>query len=277
MSWDSTFNPHRYTRLGRSLGLANPLHRLALAGASAAGLIGLAIDWAVLGEPDVVSAFFVGVAVFLAWALARELDPDREATAVWSLVLAVPLAIWSRPSLILLVIALIGLRVLIGTVGSGLRPIDYLTIVFGAGYAGTTPEGWMIVLLLLVGLIASRERFYIPASIGALGAAVVGAVLFGGSELESDGSAAALFGWAAAVLVVTVISTQVRSVSSTTDVGQTQISLGRLRLGRVMSGLSILGVLLLSPSEGGAVLGPWVAALVATALFVSTGAKGGTS
>jgi len=268
---DGTFNIYRYTRLGRSLGLGNPQHRLALVGASVAGLIGLAVEWTFRGQPDVVSAFLVGVSAFLAWALGRELDPDREVTALWSLVLAVPLAIWERPSAIMITIALIGLRVLIGTVGHGLRPIDHLAIIAGAGYAGMSPEGWMIVLLLVVGLLASRERLYIATSIGAIGAAVLSALLLGEHEVAGSDSPAALVGWAAVVLVAAGLSTRVMSVSSTTDVGNVRISLSRLRLGRGISGLVIVGALLLSPTHPGAVLGPWLAALVATALFASFG------
>lgn len=274
MRLDHTFNPYRYTRLGRSLGLGNPQHRLALAGASVAGLIGLAVEWTVRGQPDLVSAFLVGVAAFLAWALARELDPDREATALWSIVLAIPLAIWERPSAILISIALVGLRVLIGTVGRGLRLIDHLAIIAGAGYAGTTPEGWMVVMALVVGLIASRERFYVTTSIGAVGVAVLSALFLSEHEVGTTESAAALVGWAAVVSVATVLSTRVMSVTSTTDVGNVRISLSRLRLGRVISGLVILGALLLSPTPAGAVLGPWLAALVATALFTSFGQTG---
>ncbi|MDH3189912.1 MAG: hypothetical protein OEM39_04630 [Acidimicrobiia bacterium] len=271
MRSDGTFNIYRYTRLGRSLGLGNPQHRLALVGASVAGLIGLAVEWTFRGQPDVVSAFLVGVSAFLAWALGRELDPDREVTALWSLVLAVPLAIWERPSAIMITIALIGLRVLIGTVGHGLRPIDHLAIIAGAGYAGMSPEGWMIVLLLVVGLLASRERLYIATSIGAIGAAVLSALLLGEHEVAGSDSPAALVGWAAVVLVAAGLSTRVMSVSSTTDVGNVRISLSRLRLGRGISGLVIVGALLLSPTHPGAVLGPWLAALVATALFASFG------
>lgn len=254
----------RYSRLGRVLSWRYPSHRFALVGSAFAGAIGFLVGGLVDGEWNFIGAFFTGVAVFLAWACAREIDPDRNLTAGLALVLATPLAIWNRPSLLLVVVALLGLRLMVGTVGGTLQTADYVAVLAGAAAAGSRPEGWGIVLLLVAATLGAQPRFYLLLGSGILGVGALSAMVFDASlpdQIQTDG----LWAWQLLVVVAMVVSLRENIVASRTDIGKKNLSLARLKSGRLFAGLAVAGGLLSSVSHGPTVLGPLVAALVSTA------------
>lgn len=259
-----SINPYRYTRLGRALSWKYPSHRLAFLGSAVAGAIGFFLHARRAGEWDLVGGLLIGVGVFLAWACARELDPDQNATAVLALLLAAPLAIWDRPALLLVVVALQGLRLMAGTVGGTLKLADYGAILVGAAIVGSRPEGWGILLLLLAAVLVAHPRLYLLLALGVLGVGALSAVLLDASLREKVGGDH-MWVWPLVALIALVVSLRVVAVASKTDVGKKPLSLARVRAARFFGGLVVVGGLLASVPTDPTVLGPLFAALVATA------------
>lgn len=81
MERNSSLNLYDHTRLARSLSWRYPSHRFAFIASAFAGSLSFIIGFVSDDRMDVVEAFLVGIGVFLAWACARELDPDRNLTA----------------------------------------------------------------------------------------------------------------------------------------------------------------------------------------------------
>ncbi len=262
------FNLYRFTRLGRTLSLRHESHRFALTGSIMAGAGGFVYWWLARDEVDLVGAFFVGVAVFLAWACARELDPDRNFTAGVALVLAAPMAVWGRPALLLVLIALQAMRLTVGTIGGTLKPADYVAIILAAGYAGTRPEGWVLVAFLVAGVAISQAPGYLFLAGGVMASGSLGAIITGASIPDQPGSNVGWV-WQLVVVVALVVSLQVRGVSSTTDVGNQPISAMRLRVARALTGLMVVGALLSNTTDAVVVMGPVLAALVATVVVAA--------
>jgi hypothetical protein len=62
-----------------------------------------------------------------------------------------------------------------------------------------------------------------------------------------------------------VVSLRVNAIASKTDIGKQDLSLARLKSGRLFAGIAVVGGLLSSVSAGPTVLGPLFAAVVSTA------------
>lgn len=84
-----------------------------------------------------------GLAVFLAWALARELDPDHDRSAfVGAGLVLVALPFLGLPQLLPLFWIIVAIRIVNRTVGLPARPLDSLALV-GLGLWLTWQEGWI--------------------------------------------------------------------------------------------------------------------------------------
>jgi hypothetical protein len=131
-----------------------------------------------------------GFAVFFAWALSRELDPDHDLSAfVGAGLMLVGLVLFGVPSLMVLFWLLVALRILNRTVGLPARPLDSLAILSLGGWL--TWEGyWMVglmtaVALLLDGLLPKPLRYHLLLSGFALVATVVLFIFHGDIAMES--------------------------------------------------------------------------------------------
>ena len=75
--------------------------------------------------PALVAGSFAGGSVFLAWAFARELDPDHDLAAFVGALIALPAwELLGSPGFTSLVLLLLGLRIVNRTVGPPARPLD---------------------------------------------------------------------------------------------------------------------------------------------------------
>jgi hypothetical protein len=104
-----------------------------------------------------VWAFQTAMSVFLAWAIARELDPDHPISAILAAGFATLLIWWANPSdLFVLAWVLVALRASIGTVG---LPLTWLDIAFV-----TIAGGWLmysyncLLALLLISVYSHQIR-----------------------------------------------------------------------------------------------------------------------
>ncbi len=94
------------------------------------------------------------VTVFVAWALARELDPDDAFSAGLAAVLAlVGMVIWRETTNLLALYLMLGVvRVLVRTVGIPMTLLDMGLLVIGAGLVALT-ESWLLGLVTAAGLL----------------------------------------------------------------------------------------------------------------------------
>lgn len=253
------------TRLARS---ASPKHatvRNALIGSAAAGGLALVYNFAVNDSFDPVDSVAVGVAAFLGWAIARELDPDYSITGLVALAVAALLAVWQSPALLLSAIALGGLRLLVGTVGGGgPTALDRVVMVGLAAYAATQPEGWVLVGVIAVAMLIAEGTHQSLWTLAVVAFAAGSALIWGGAP-DNYGLA---YGVVPLLLIIVILLALPVSPAATTDIGKQPLSPQRLRTGRILGGLAVFLSVFVSGGDGLTTLAPLTGAVVATALSV---------
>lgn len=261
-------NVNQVSRLGRHLDLRLTSNRIAVLGPLLIGGSSLAWDAFSSDRLDYLDAGLAAISSFLAWAIARELDPDRNSTATLALVLAGAAALftsWEGPMLISAV-ALVGVRALSGTVGGELKPADLVVMVGAAAYAGSRTEGWVVVLLLLLAVLDSRPPGYLWVTL-LMVVASVGAALFFEVALPVGPWPDEVFLWALVAVVSVALASRKTRIWSRTDLYDHPILWPKVRASRVMAGFVVLGGLLASDSETVVLLVPVLCGLTATALL----------
>ena len=257
---------YRITRLGRPFDLCKTSNRIGLFGPVLVAFGSLGWDIAAGNPPGMLEAARVSIAAFLAWAIARELDPDRPNTATVSMVLAGLGGVvgpW-EVALLISAAALLGLRVLSGTVGGDLKPLDLVVLVGLATFAGTRIDGWVIVLLLALGILDSRPDGFALAFPAMLIGAVLGGYITGPGLPSSSPDEVWL--WALITIAAIALSVRRDRIRSRTDIFDHPIRWPNVRAARVMAGFVVVGGLLGSTSSEVVLLVPVLSALVATAL-----------
>ncbi|MEX1093660.1 MAG: hypothetical protein WEF28_10950 [Acidimicrobiia bacterium] len=258
---------YRITRLMRPFDLRSTSSWIGMLGPVVVALGSLGADIATGNSPQFLEAVWASVTAFLAWATARELDPDRPHTATLAMGLAAMAAIvgfWEIP-LVISAAVLLGLRVLAGTVGGDLKPVDLVVFVGLAVFAGTRIEGWVVVLLLVLGLLDSRPHGYLYA----LPAMLIGAGLAGYlAEVGLPGATMSdeVYLWALVTIAAIPLAVRLTKIRSRTDIYDHPIRWPNVRAARVMAGFVVIGGLLASTANEVVLLVPVLAALVATAL-----------
>lgn len=258
-------NLSTHTGLGRHLDIRLPSNLFVVAGSVIAGAVALGIPLLRDGEFDLFGAATIGIAVFVAWAIGRELDPDHNLSAGVALVLAGLGALLGPQAPGAAAVILLATRLLSGTVGMALKPADLVVLVFVGGYAGTRPEAWPAGLLLAVTLLVVPRHGHVVVAGLIVVAGVAAAVVTG--TVPDPGS---LSGVATALVVAAVLATgviaRVRHVATMSDGGEHPIAAGRVAAARLGASASVvIGSLLLA--DGGAVaLIPVTAALVGVAI-----------
>ncbi|GAA5531865.1 hypothetical protein [Deinococcus aluminii] len=127
--------PLRASALARPIDFSYPSNRFAVAGAAVSVLA------ARLSGRTWKAALDVGAAGFLAWATARELDPDHPDTANGALpVAALAALVGGVPQPLAGLGVLSGLRTLAGTVGNAPTPLDVAALAGQAALSGRLGE-----------------------------------------------------------------------------------------------------------------------------------------
>jgi hypothetical protein len=256
--------PEQLSSLSRVVDPHYASNRLAIAGAASAALI---VGVAGLAGIDLGSGpFTAAVGVFLAWAIARELDPDHPASAAIAIPLSFVLTLALGPaSLLVSTGVLLGTRMAAGTVGAALRPLDIGGIMVVSALLGTNLIGATGVAAIVVGVLVGEQRRArgIGIAIAAVTAfTVVGVV----SDVQRTWDAPGTTAWI--VLAATVISVLVvipaPSPTSSTD-RQTGVLLRwQLTVARAVAGLAVVAGFVLVGETG-------IAALAATATAALSG------
>ena len=213
-----------------------------------------------------------GFAVFFAWALGRELDPDHDLSAFVGVgLMLVGLLLFGLPSLLTLFWLLVALRVLGRPVGLPARPLDSLAILSLGGWL--TWQGYWIaglmtaVVCLLDGLLPRPLRRHLPLSGLALFATVVLCIFLG--DIAMDGSPTAPTVIASVVmtglfLVVIATSGKVQAVGDATG---KPLNPRRVQAAQAFALVTALLMAWWKGPSGVVVLTPLWAAMLGVALF----------
>lgn len=264
------------TALARTIDPRLPTHQFHLAAAVVGGLIALALEIDRSGSftEALRPAVNAGVTVFLAWAIAREVDPDEARTANLAAVLAIGARLVAGPgNLAALVMLLLAARIALRSTGVAPTLLDcFVFLPAAAFFAGRTVTGWMAALVLAYA-IARDHRLPEPATSRSLVAAFVvsatasaGVILAGafGSGWSAPGA------WPLGLLAAGFIAGLALPgyiPMSNTDYTSEMLDFFRLRSGRwILIGGSLLAALV---GGGAAVAGlsaVWVTLIAATLL-----------
>lgn len=258
--------------LGRPIDPSYPSNRYAVAATFAAGAIGSVVAF-VSGEGPAESlgwGVVAGGAAFLAWAIGREIDPDRSSTAALAAPVAAAFVVAGRPSLWSAAAVLLATRVLVRSTGVAPKPVDlaFAALVAGAA-AGTSSAGLPVGILTGAALAADRllprpaRRSAVVGAVAAAAIAVGAAALWGslgpGPEAFSTGALlVAVLGGVGCLSVA--LPAHPRSVGDLT--GEPLVGM-RLRAARVAAGLAFVAAAVWAGGPGSVALAPAGAALFA--------------
>jgi hypothetical protein len=143
--------------------------RLASAWALTAALIVFFSTWASHGVHGGIRG---GAAVFFAWAIVRELAPNRPLPSLYAPFLAVAFAIPEHTDILACLAVVLIARIASRTVGARLTWFDYALLVPVAGWVATRPVG-LPVALVLAAVIFVEEAGWRARAFGVLTLAVV--------------------------------------------------------------------------------------------------------
>ena len=228
------------TGIGRPLNIDHPSNRFILVFTVLAGTGTWLWRW-LTGADDVLSwSVRIAIAVFLAWAIGREVDPDDTGSAGIAALIVVPLTVLGSPSLASAAAILMATRIAVRTTGISPHLIDGVVLTAGAAYLGSQPETWPALGTLI--LAVATDRYAQPPG--------PDRTLWFGAAMTVAALATALWladppGWARptiaewVVLGVTAAAgflaiINIRPVRSRTDFHDRSLSDSRLRFGRVL-------------------------------------------
>lgn len=261
-----------HSAMGRGIDVTLGSNRFAFAGWGVA-LLALMAKAVLAGEPSIPGALMASIAVFLGWAVGRELDPDTPGVAAAAMVLSLAAALWSAPSALATGLILIAVRLVAGTVGKSLTRIDIVALGVIGGAVGIEPLAWVAGLTMLIWLRSAPEAG--PRSewgqLVFVAGAVTGAVTswlwwweggpFASSVETTAYVLAALAGGAM------ILSARPMPVRSTADVSGETLDPRRIRLARIAAGSSCMWAPVVAGVEGFWQVAPVCAALVVAAIY----------
>lgn len=260
------------TGLARILDVEHKSNRYVVAVAVAGGAGTLLWRWATEADDPWLWAFRVGAAMFLAWAIGRELDPDDTLSAGLAALVVVPLLALGAPSLGAAAAVLIAARVAVRTTGISPHVIDGVVLTIFAAYLGSQEETWpaLGVLVLAVG----TDRYAHPPgpvrTVWFAGAmtlvGLVTAVWLAGTSDWTEPTVAEwiVVGGAAVLGFLAIVNT--RPPISTADYHPGGLSETRLRFGRVLAlFVLVVGIVYLGGPSVGDLTPVWAAVASITA------------
>jgi hypothetical protein len=251
------------TGLGRSIEPRLRSHRIVFAGALTSSVLYAGI--AAINDRPMSDAFIAGLVVFIAWAIGRELDPDRPNTGAWAMPFAFAAAVYDMPSALAAAIAMIGLRVVAGTIGARVTWLDVVALALIGFGSGSEQVLWIVGLVIGMWLLSAPEVGSLRYL--ALGSLVVG--LFAGAwfaepasvEITQDAYLLAALGG-----VVMMLAMKPAVMISNTDARTGQIDVSRIGLARKAAGSFLMWAAVMGGVAGFWMISPVLAALTATAI-----------
>lgn len=250
------------TGIGRGLDLDLRSNRVALAGAAAATVA--YAGFALATGDEIADSLIAGIVVFLAWAIGRELDPDRPRVAAWAMLVAFGAAVYDLPSGIVTAVALIAIRLVAGTPGAAVTWVDVAVLVLLGFVSGSSAVLWIAALIFAIWLLTSPEVG--PLKWIALGSLIGGTVAgFRAAEAPVVVVGQDAYILAAVGGVVMMLAMRPSVVISRTDAGTELIQQGRIGLARRTAGTFVMWAAVMGGVAGFWAISPVLAALTATA------------
>ena len=267
----------RFSTIGRPVDRRYPTNR-AIAGLSLlVAILGFGLR-RLTGTPSpeaFLGGFVLAIGFFLAWAVARELDPDHDASAFVAAGLSlIPQIMLGRPDLAGVLLILLSLRIVNRTVGPAARPLDTIGILALVGVAVWREQP---VLALAAAGAFTVDAILDPAHrihFAAAGASI-GLLGVGLSRLPA-GAVPSLTLVTGLALVATVPFLFLIRASgaprTVTDIGGDPLRGSRVRAAQWLGLAAMVGSILVGGQAGLAALSPLWAALVGTGAYFSIGA-----
>jgi len=262
------------TTIQRKIDLNYPTNRAIVLSALAVAVGGVILQL-VLGEEllqGVSWGIAAGLAVFLAWALGRELDPDHDLSAFVAAGLAlIGLLLFDSPSLLALFWMLVLLRILNRTFGLPARILDSV-LLLGLGswltWQGNWSYGLMTALAFFLDsrLSSPHRRHLFFAAVGLL----VTVVLFGVSgSMPGEGKPSLLAILAVVGMSILFVPAIVasRQLSTVGDATGEPLNPRRVQAAQVMTLLTGIQMTLWEGDAGLDQLMPLWAAVLGVALY----------
>lgn len=270
---------YRITSIGRPIDRRHPTNR-----AIAALTLGVAlVDGLVrvlAGSPPpqaFVGGLVVAAAFFLAWALAREIDPDHDVAAFVAAILSVVASLGlERPDFAAIFLVLLGLRIVNRSVGPAAKPGDtvfiLLLVALAAWRGHPVAAAFGCGALLLDGVLSPGHRPHLLAALLALPLVAWGAARGEPAPVSIDGWAAL-----ASALPALVLVRESAAPASRSDLAGERLGGSRVRAGQLLALLALVAAILVGGRPALAALSPLWAALAGTgalAVLRATGFRG---
>lgn len=220
---------------------------------------------------SLLQGMVVGVSVFLAWALAREVDPDGEIAAFAGAAIAFPtVLVLGSPRLASLFAVLLALRIVNRTVGPAARAHDTIAILLLNGWLAWTAEWVGALAVCLAFLLDAVLR---PPHRTHLAAAGASLALLGVAVSRAQGppgiGATDWIPFSALLLLLPFIRVMRASEHprSVTDLGGVPLSGTRVRAAQALGLLVVVLAVAVFGREGLTALSPLWAAMTGSGLF----------
>lgn len=262
------------TALARPLDLTLPSNRFALFAPGvvvAAATLVLVVAGADLGVAA-GGGLRYGVATFLVWAIARELDPDRPRAARNAVFAYVPAMFLGPPELAAVVALLLAARVTLRSTGSWPTVVDLGVLAALAGVAATSAPGFATGLAVAWAVLddgrlpdpAPQPRTWIATA--AIAAAVLSTSVLTGAFLTGWRAPRLVeVVWVGVVVLAVVVRPRPADLSSPTDRGGA-LCITRLGRARLLTAAALALALLWAGADAIPALAPAAAALVGAGL-----------
>ena len=242
-----------------------------------AAILGFAVRrFAGVPSPEAfIGGLTLAASVFLAWAIARELDPDHDLSAFVAAALSViPHTALGRPDIAALLLVLLALRIVNRTVGPAATPLDTIGILALVGIAvwrgHPALAGVAAAAFVLDAILQPPNRIQLAAAGASL--AMLGAGI--GRFRPSEATTPTVATWVAlaGTLPFLLLIRASREPRTVTDLGGLPLSGARVRAGQWLGLMALGASVLLEGQAGLAALSPLWAALVGAGAYFSIGA-----
>lgn len=251
----------------RPLDLGNRWNLVILGLTGLAFVVGVALT-VTLDRPPTFPLVAAG-AVFLSWALARELDPDHQSGAVLAAIVGGVWAVSGMPTAILPFVGLLMVaRLLVETTGRRPLVTDLAGLAILAGLISITSLGWVVGFGLAVAIYFDDRMATTPsrqALLASIGAAVAATLVVKITDALPTAASASLSPTliiaTGCIAIVGMARAPISPVSFADSRDRAFIRSDRLHAGRAVVGaLLFVGALL--DSDGGRAVVPMAFALV---------------
>jgi len=267
----------RFSSIGRPVDRRYPTNQ-AIAGLTlAVAILGFAIRRLTGTHPleSFTGGLVLAIGFFLAWAIARELDPDHDASAFVAAALSlIPQTMLGRPDLAGLLLILLLLRIVNRTVGPAAQPLDTLGILALVGVAVWRGQPVLAlaaaVAFVLDAILDPAHRIHFAAAGASAGLLGVGLSRFAGAALAPLTLVTVL---ALALMAPFLFLIRASGLPSTvSDTGGEPLRGSRVRAAQWLGLAAMAGSILAGGQTGLASLSPLWAALAGAGAYFSIGA-----